>query len=55
MFKKFLKERMEYVEQYTEKNIYPCETTIESLELVKRKKYNKIICDFNEFINSNIL
>ena len=43
LFKKFLKERMEYVEQYAEKNIYPCETTIEALELVKRKKYNKII------------
>ena len=43
IFKKFLKERMTYVEQYAEHNIYPCETTNEALELVKRKKYNKII------------
>ena len=43
IFKKFLKERMKYVEQYAEQNIYPCETTEEALELIKRKKYNKII------------
>ena len=43
MFKTFLNERMKYVEQYAELNIYPCETTDEALELVKRKKYNKII------------
>ena len=43
IFKKFLNERMKYVEQYAELNIYPCETTNEALELVKRKKYNKII------------
>ena len=43
IFKKFLKERMKYVEQYAEQNIYPCESTEEALELVKRKKYNKII------------
>ena len=42
-FKKFLKERMKYIEQYAEYNIYPCETTNEALELIKRKKYNKII------------
>ena len=43
IFKKFLSERMKYVEQYAEHNIYPCETTNEALELIKRKKYNKII------------
>ena len=34
---------MIYVEQYAEHNIYPCETSDDALELVKRKKYNKII------------
>ena len=43
IFKKFLKEKMKYIEQYAEYNIYPCETTNEALELIKRKKYNKII------------
>ena len=43
IFKKFLKERKKYIEQYAEYNIYPCETTKEALELVNRKKYNKII------------
>ena len=43
IFKKFLKERMIYIQRNTEFNIYPCETSDEALELVKRKKYNKII------------
>ena len=43
IFKKFLKERMDYIEQYAELNIYPFETTKEAIELIKRKKYNKII------------
>jgi len=43
IFKKFLKERIKYIEQSAEHNIYPCETTEEALELVNRKKYNKII------------
>ena len=34
---------MRYIEQYAEQNIYPFETTEEALELIKRKKYNKII------------
>ena len=34
---------MKYIEQFAEYNIYPCETNNEALELVKRKKYNKII------------
>ena len=43
IFKKFLKERMKYIQQFAEHNIYTCETTNEALEIVKRKKYNKII------------
>ena len=43
IFKKFLKERMEYINQMAKFNIYPCETSEEALELIKRKKYNKII------------
>ena len=42
-FKVFLKERIKYINQVAQYNIYPCETTEEALELVKRKKYNKII------------
>ena len=43
VFKKFLNERMKYIEQYAEQNIYPYENSEEDLELLKRKKYNKII------------
>lgn len=43
IFKNFLKERMKYIEQYAEHNIYTCWTSEEALELVKKKKYNKII------------
>ena len=43
VFKKFLRERMKYIEQFAEFNIYPCETSEEALELINRKKYNKII------------
>ena len=43
IFKQFLKERMKYINQNTKYNIYPCKTSEEALELVKRKKYNKII------------
>ena len=42
-FKEFLKERMKYINQNANYNIYPCETSEEALELIKRKKYNKII------------
>ena len=38
-----MKERVKYIEQYAEYNIYPCQTSEEALELVNRKKYNKII------------
>ena len=43
IFKSFLKERMKYINHYATYNIYPCETSKEVLELVRRKKYNKII------------
>ena len=43
IFKKFLKERMKYINQNAKYNIYPCETSEEALNLIKRKKYNKII------------
>ena len=43
VFKSFLKERMKYINQNAKFNIYPCETSEEALELVNRKKYNKII------------
>ena len=42
-FKKFLKEILKYIKQIAKYNIYPCETSEEALELIKRKKYNKII------------
>ena len=43
IFKKFLKKRMEYIQELIKFNVYPCETSEEALELVNRKKYNKII------------
>ena len=43
IFKKFLKKRMEYIQELIKFNVYPCETSEEAIELVKRKKYNKII------------
>ena len=43
MFKKFLKERMKYIEEIAKYNIYPCETSEEALNLIRIKKYNKII------------
>ena len=43
IFKNFLSERMKNIEQYAELNIYTCKKTEEALELVERKKYNKII------------
>ena len=43
IFKQFLKQRMEYIQEQIKFNVYPCETSEEALELVKRKKYNKII------------
>ena len=43
IFKEYLKERMTYINQIAKFNIYPCETSNEALNLIKRKKYNKII------------
>jgi len=43
IFKAFLKERIKYIQQTAKFNIYPCETSKEALELIKKKKYNKII------------
>ena len=43
IFKNFLKERMEYINKMAKYNVYCCETTEEALNLIKRKKYNKII------------
>jgi hypothetical protein len=43
IFKQFLKERIKYIEQVAKYNIYPCETSEEALNLIRRKKYNKII------------
>ena len=43
IFKDFLKKRLEYISQYAKFNIYPCETTDEALDLVEKKKFNKII------------
>ena len=43
IFKNFLKQRKKYIEQQAKYNIYPCESSEEALELIKRKKYNKII------------
>ena len=42
-YKKFLKERIIYIEQLARFNIYPFETSDEALKLIERKKYNKII------------
>jgi len=43
IFKNFLKERLKYINQQSNYNVYPCESSEEALELVKRKKYNKIV------------
>ena len=51
IFKKFLKERMKYINQLANFNMYPCENSEEALELIRRKKYNKIILISNIGIN----
>ena len=43
IFKEFLKERMKYIRQMANFNIYAFDNSDEALELVKRKRYNKII------------
>ena len=42
-FKNFLKERMKYIQQMANYNIYTFDNSEEALNLIKRKKYNKII------------
>ena len=41
IFKKFLKKRMEYIQELIKFNVYPCETSEEALELVKKKNIIK--------------
>ena len=43
IFKDFLKERLDYISRYAKFNIYPCKDTKEALNLVEKKKFNKII------------
>ena len=43
IFKNFLKDGIKYIKQNSRFNIYPCKTTKEAIDLIKRKKYNKII------------
>ena len=43
IFKKFLKKRIEYIQEQVKFNVYPCETSEEALNLIKIKKYSKII------------
>ena len=42
-FKKFLKERIKYIQYNSNFNIYSFDNSEEALSLIKRKKYNKII------------
>ena len=43
MFKNFLGECIKYIKQSAKYNVYPCQTTKEALDIIRRKKYNKII------------
>ena len=43
VFKYYLRGRMEYINKMAKYNVYCCETSEEALNLIKRKKYNKII------------
>ena len=43
IFKNFLKERMKYIQQMANYNIYTFDNSKDALKLIKRKKYNKII------------
>ena len=43
LFKNFLKERLKYLEQCSNYNIFPWERSDEAIELIKKIKYNKII------------
>ena len=41
--KKYLNERIRYIKLFSKYNVYPCKTSKEALQLLERKKYNKII------------
>ena len=41
IFKAFLKERMKYIEKTSNFNIYPCETSEEVLNLIRKKNIIK--------------
>ena len=43
IFKSFLKDCIKYIKQSLKFNLYPCQTTDEAINLIKRKKFNKII------------
>ena len=43
IFKKYLSDRIEYINKIAKFNIYTCKSSEEALRLVNRKKYNKII------------
>jgi hypothetical protein len=43
IFKKYLKERMDFINKCSKYNVYTCKSPKEALELIKRKRYNKII------------
>lgn len=43
LFKKYLKERMDYINKCAKYNVYSCDSSDKALEIIKRKKYNKII------------
>ena len=43
LFKNFLKKRLEYINNFAKFNCYTCLKSEEALELISRKKYNKII------------
>ena len=43
IFKQFLKERIDYINQVAKYNVYPCDNSEKALRLIERKKYNKII------------
>jgi hypothetical protein len=43
LFKNFLKKRLEYINNFAKFNCYTCLNSEEALELISRKKYNKII------------
>ena len=39
IFKKFLNERMNYINKLAKYNVYPCNTSEKALRLIERKKY----------------